>query len=345
MGLDILLSPFTIYAALSFFLLFLLFNWLLQKKRSHTTKAPPPPEAGGAWPLIGHLHLLVRSKQPPHVTLGNMADKYGPIFTFRSGVRKTLVVSNYEMAKQCFTTNDKAFASRPKTVATEIMANNLAMFGFSPYGDYWRHMRKITTMEVLSNKRIEILKHVMESEVKGVMKESYNDFMKAGKTVTVMEQWLGNIAVNVMFRTVIGKHLIGGTGTCDGDEKENEKVRKIVKDFFHLMGSLTVSDAFPFLRWFDLDGKVKKMNKTAKELEGYTQVWLEQHKHNKKNNMNTNSDFMDVLLSTVDDEGFHGHDADTIIKATCMVCTISLLNFTVREWGDLKKRNSNTRHS
>ncbi|XP_057458618.1 cytochrome P450 82A3-like [Lotus japonicus] len=147
--------------------------------------------------------------------------------------------------------------------------------------------------------------------------------MKAGKTITVMEQWLGNIAVNVMFRTVIGKHLIGGTGICDGDEKENEKVRKTVKDFFHLMGSLTISDAFPFLRWFDLDGKVKKMNKTAKELEGYTQVWLEQHKRNKKNNMNTNSGFMDVLLSTVDDEGFHGHDADTIIKATCMLLILA----------------------
>ena len=61
-----------------------------------------------------------------------MADKYGPIFTLRLGVHKTLVVSNWEMAKQCFTVNDKAFASRPKSVAFEVLGYNFSMIGFSP---------------------------------------------------------------------------------------------------------------------------------------------------------------------------------------------------------------------
>lgn len=97
------------------FLFIFIFLWLHRTTNSRlSTKTPSPPEAGGAWPLIGHLHLLGGS-QPPHVTLGNLADKYGPIFTIRLGVHKTLVVSNSEMAKQCFTVNDRAFASRPKS--------------------------------------------------------------------------------------------------------------------------------------------------------------------------------------------------------------------------------------
>ena len=88
----------------------------------------------------------------------------------------------------------------------------------------------------------------------------------------------------------------------------------------------------PFLRWLDLDGVEKKMNKTAKEIDEFAQSWLEKRRKHNINNIKNNGsgewnkgqrDFMDVLLSTVDDQGFHGHDANTIIKITCQVCTIS----------------------
>nr|XP_023899749.1 uncharacterized protein LOC112011612 [Quercus suber] len=63
-----------------------------------------------------------------------MADKYGPIFTIWLGVHRTLVASSWEIAKECFTTNDKVFANRPKGVALEVLGYNYAMIGFSPYG-------------------------------------------------------------------------------------------------------------------------------------------------------------------------------------------------------------------
>ena len=50
-----------------------------------------PFEVSGAWPLIGHLRLLGGS-QPPHITLGNMADKYR-LISIIMGVQ-TLVASN-----------------------------------------------------------------------------------------------------------------------------------------------------------------------------------------------------------------------------------------------------------
>ncbi|KAF8034242.1 hypothetical protein BT93_C0510 [Corymbia citriodora subsp. variegata] len=63
------------------------------------------PEASGKWPLIGHLHLL-RGPVPPHIVLANMADKYGPIFTVKMGIHRALIVSNWQIAKQCLTVND-----------------------------------------------------------------------------------------------------------------------------------------------------------------------------------------------------------------------------------------------
>ncbi|BAT77801.1 hypothetical protein VIGAN_02039800 [Vigna angularis var. angularis] len=118
------LSKNTMPLTISLFCLLLLLLILssisrkLKNQIAATRKAPP--EVSGAWPLIGHLHLL-RGSKPPQDTLGNMADKYGPIFSLRLGAHKTLVVSDWEMAKQCFTVNDRAFANRPKSMSFEVL--------------------------------------------------------------------------------------------------------------------------------------------------------------------------------------------------------------------------------
>ncbi|PWA61618.1 leucine-rich repeat protein [Artemisia annua] len=55
---------------------------ILNRKRVDTVKTIAPPQAKGAWPMIGHLHLLGGSR-PPHKILGDMAEKwpylYGPL--------------------------------------------------------------------------------------------------------------------------------------------------------------------------------------------------------------------------------------------------------------------------
>lgn len=318
--------PFTIVGLLLFLFVF---SSISRRRRSSVARKAPP-EAGGAWPLIGHLHLLLGS-QPPHVTLGNMADKYGSVFTVRLGVHQTLIVSSWEMAKECFTVNDKAFASRPKSLAFEVLGYNFSMIGFSPYGSYWRHVRKIATVGVLSSHRLEMLQHVMESEVKAAMKESYKFWLQTSKNgsekaVTEMKKWLGDISLNLMFRMVVGKRFVG-VGS-DGDNEKNERIRKALRDLFDLSGSFVVSDALPYLRWLDLDGREKAMKRTAKELDDFVQVWLEEHKRNRncgtgEGEWNGKHDFMDVLLSMVDEtEDFDGRDADTLVKATCLVCMI-----------------------
>ncbi|KAK3025222.1 hypothetical protein RJ639_044570 [Escallonia herrerae] len=140
------------------------------------------PAAAGAWPLVGHLHLL-RGPQLPHIMLGSMADKYGPIFRIRLGVLQALVVSDWKIAKECFTTNDKAFSNRPKSVAVEVMGYNYAMFGLGPYGSYWRQMRKISILEHLSNHRVGMLEQVRESEVQTSIKD-ISDTWKKNKGAT-----------------------------------------------------------------------------------------------------------------------------------------------------------------
>ncbi|KAF8024313.1 hypothetical protein BT93_F1487 [Corymbia citriodora subsp. variegata] len=277
------------------------------------------PEAGSSWPLIGHLHLL-GGPVPPHIVLGNMADKHGPIFTVKTGIHRALIVSSWEIAKQCLTVNDRIFAARPKSVSSEVMAYNYAMFGFSPYGPYWRHVRKIATLELLSNHRLELLEHVRKSEVQASIKHIYkrctNNHSGAPKMVLVeMKRWFGDLTLNVMFRMIVGKRY---------EDEQDYKVGEALRDFFDLAGRFVISDAFPILRWFDLGGYEKLMKKTAREIDRVVQGWLDEHKSRRNttkrhgDNKDNDQDFMDVLLSIADDaEDLPGYDADTFVKATC----------------------------
>ncbi|GJS70119.1 cytochrome P450 CYP82D47-like protein [Tanacetum coccineum] len=90
-----------------------------------------------------------------------------------TGVGQALVVSDAELAKECFNTSDMVFATRPKALAAELMGYNYATFGLGPYGDYWRTMHKMVMIEVLSQRRVEMLTYIRLPEVRGSMKNIY----------------------------------------------------------------------------------------------------------------------------------------------------------------------------
>ncbi|EXC07356.1 hypothetical protein L484_021265 [Morus notabilis] len=45
------------------------------------------------------------------------------------------------------------------------------MFGFAPHALFWREIRKIAMVELLSNRRPELLKHIQISKVASFVKE------------------------------------------------------------------------------------------------------------------------------------------------------------------------------
>lgn len=281
------------------------------------------PQAAGAWPIIGHLHLF-GSHQLTHKTLGVMAEKHGPIFTIKLGSYKVLVLSSWEMAKECFTVHDKAFSTRPCVAASKLMGYNYAMFGFTPYGPYWLQVRKLTTIELLSNNRLEPLKNTRTFELDAAIRGLYRLWSKEGcpegGVLVDMKQWFGDLTHNIAIRMVGGKPYCGvGDGYADGEAR---RYRRAMRDCVCLFGAFVLSDAFPFLRWLDINGYEKDMKRTASELDTLVEGWLEEHKRKRALNVNgkeERDDFMDVLLNVLQGTEISGYDSDTIIKATCLV--------------------------
>ncbi|KAK2992328.1 hypothetical protein RJ640_020321 [Escallonia rubra] len=297
-------------------------HFVLRKNNGRKNRAPA---AAGAWPLVGHLRLL-RGPQLPHVVLGSMADKYGPIFRIRLGVLQALVVSDWKIAKECYTTNDKAFLNRPKSVAMEVMGYNYAMFGLGPFGSYWRKMRKISTLELLSNHRVGMLEQVRESEVQASIKELYGTWKKNKGATNIlkmeMKPWFGRLALKMAVRMLTGKRY-----SCD--EHESGRTRDVLRKFLELAGTFTVSDAFPHLRWLDMGGYETAMRKTAKEIDYFLESWMEEHKRKIASGQvkDEQQDFLDAMFSTLEgasSKDYGGYDIETIVKSTCLNLLLDL---------------------
>lgn len=281
-----------------------------------------PPEPAGAWPLIGHLHLLGGNKLL-HRTFGAMADEYGPAFLIRIGIHRALVVSSWQIVKECFTTNDMVFSTRPKSFALKLMGYDYAMFGTAPYGQYWRDMRKLAVVELLSSHRLESLQHVRDSETNLFMKELYEKCVEnGGQALVEMKERLGDLTMNTAVRMIAGKRYFGtGSGL-----EESRQCQKALGSFFYLIGIFMASDAVPFLGWLDVvRGYVREMKKTARDLDCVLGMWVDEHRQRRLRGSikEEELDFIHVMLSVMEEGELSAHEADTVIKATCLVSCIN----------------------
>ena len=225
------------------------------------------------------------------------------------------------MAKECLTANDQVSSSRPELLAAKHLGYNYAMFGFSPYGSYWREVRKIISLELLSNRCLELLKDVCASEVVTSIKELYKLWAEkkneSGLVSVEMKQWFGDLTLNVILRMVAGKRYFSASDASEN--KQAQRCRRVFREFFHLSGLFVVADAIPFLGWLDWGRHEKTLKKTAIEMDSIAQEWLEEHRRRKDSgDDNSTQDFMDVMQSVLDGKNLGGYDADTINKATCM---------------------------
>ncbi|XP_059074846.1 xanthotoxin 5-hydroxylase CYP82C4-like [Cryptomeria japonica] len=116
--------------------LLLIANSLRSRNNSWAkTNIPQPP----SWPIIGHLPLLSRSKQPIHRFISSLSERYGPIMYLQLGFRPVLVIASSDLAKECFTANDKAFASRPSISAGKHMGQNRLLQAGTHVGNFRSH--------------------------------------------------------------------------------------------------------------------------------------------------------------------------------------------------------------
>lgn len=291
-----ILNFFTLFAIFMFMIIALKIKNHCKKYDSSTKKIPPGP-----WklPIIGNILNLVTTNPPRK--LRDLAKFYGPLMHLQLGEIFFVVVSSPEVAREVLKTHDIIFASRPHLLVAEIAAYNSTDIAFSPYGDYWRQLRKICATELLGTRRVKTLWPVREKEINSLLKKiSSNEGSEFNLTQAVI-----SMMYTFTSMAAFGKKY-----------SEQEEFISIVQQLIRLAGGFYIGDLFPSAKWIqNLSGMRPKLEKLSQQLDRILEYIIDDHKEtrsrrDKQGLTEEDEDLIDSLLK------FHDNGRDTDFRLT-----------------------------
>jgi cytochrome P450 len=271
-------QPIFLFA--SIFLVVLLRFFLKEKSRKGKPNLPPSPPK---LPIIGNLHQLGNM---PHLSLRCLTEKFGPIIFLQLGEIPTVVISSARLAKEAMKTHDLALSSRPQIFSAKHLFYDCTDVAFSPYGAYWRNIRKICVLELLSAKRVQSYSFVREEEVARLVRrvaESYPG-------TTDLSKLLGLYANDVLCRVAFGRDFSGG------GEYDRHGFQKMLEEYQVLLGGFSIGDFFPSMEFIhSLTGMKSRLQNTFRRFDQLFDQLLAEHR-NPKREKEEQKDLVDVLL-------------------------------------------------
>ncbi|CAI0375590.1 unnamed protein product [Linum tenue] len=193
----------------------------------------------------------------PHRRLRDLARKHGPdVMRLQLGELSCIVISTPEAAKLVMKTHDKAFASRPRLLAADLVFYGSKSLTLAPYGEFWKQMRKICTLELLSAQRVRSFRSIREAEVSDLV-ASIARAAAAGKAVD-LSTMLPALTTAITSRAAFGK----------SQQLTTDRAFQVVFDnISEVLGGFAISDLYPSLKWLPaltgLKARLEKLRKAS----------------------------------------------------------------------------------
>lgn len=234
------------------------------------------------------MHHLVGSL--PHHVFKDLAQEFGPVVHLQLGEVSTVIVSAPQVAKEVLKIHDLAFASRPEILASKILGYNNLDIAFSPYGDYWKQMRKICLLELLSPKAVRSFGPIREDE--------------AWKLIASIKSSL-NMPINItekVFSFTNGVVCRAAFGTRCRDQ---DQLISLINEAILVGGGFEIADVFPSLKFLhSMSGLKSKLQKLHKMIDQVLDNIITEHKAKLKieamaddtESSREEGDLVDVLL-------------------------------------------------
>ncbi|KAK8633505.1 hypothetical protein V6N13_014350 [Hibiscus sabdariffa] len=257
-----------IYSLLSALFLWLATEFIVSRRRN----LPPSPSA---LPILGHLHLL---REPLHRTLFSLSQKHGPIFSLKLGSRFLVVVSSPSTVQQCFTKNDIVLANRPRLVIGKYVGYNYTTLGQASYGDHWRNLRKLSTVEIFSSTRLDMSLDIRRDEINRLLLRLHR-VSADGFAKVELKSMFSELTFNIIMRMMAGKRYFGDDVAQNSDE--GRRFREMIKELFELTVMSYPGDFLPILRLVDYNGYIRRIKDLVKETDELMQEMIDEHRRNR----------------------------------------------------------------
>ncbi|XP_077213776.1 cytochrome P450 monooxygenase 76AD131-like [Tasmannia lanceolata] len=266
--------------------------WMIKKSiKGNTSPLPPGPRG---LPLIGNLPFL---EPELHRYYAKLSAIYGPIFKLRLGNKLCVVLSSPSMAKEVLKDHDTTFANHDMQAAALLTATyGGSDIVLSPYGPEWRMLRRVCIQELLNTASLDAGRVHRRLRVHQTLSEVY---AKIETPVDVGEKITQTI-FNTMTSTLWG-------GTLKGNEETSvaSEFRHIMLEIGELITQPNISDLFPLLARFDIQGVQRKAKNLMSWFDRIFESILDQRmkmnaevgEANHDISMKQNKDFLDILLN------------------------------------------------
>nr|TKS06365.1 cytochrome P450 71D11-like [Populus alba] len=117
------------------------------------------------------------------------------------GEVRFVVISSRETAKEVMKINENIFVDRPDGVIPRIVFYSGKAISFTPYGEYWKQLRKICSSKLLSPQCVRSLRSTMEEEVSDFATSISS---KEGSPIN-LSKMLFTLTFGLISRVIMGK--------------------------------------------------------------------------------------------------------------------------------------------
>ncbi|XP_057736953.1 cytochrome P450 71D9-like [Arachis stenosperma] len=279
------------------FFLFMLAALKLWKKKNLNKINSTSNIAPGPWklPIIGNIHHLATST--PHRKLRDLSKIHGPLMHLQLGEIFTIVVSSAEYAKEVMKTHDIIFASRPQILAAKIISYDCTSIALAPYGNYWRQLKKICTLELFTLKRVDSFQLIREEEFTSLIKRIIAATNNNNGSPVNLTQEVFSTIYTVTSRAAFGMKF-----------KDQERFILLAKELAKVGTGFSLGDLFPSAKWLQLLSglrpKIEKLHgQTDQILQNIINEYKEAKSSKSKEGQGEVEGLLDVLLRFEDGNG------------------------------------------
>ncbi|CAI9109294.1 OLC1v1009096C1 [Oldenlandia corymbosa var. corymbosa] len=287
--------------------------FLHELSQTRRRKGLPPGPRG--LPILGNLHELGKN---PHQDLCKLAQKHGPIMHMRFGNVPTIVVSSAEAAEKFLKTYDHVFAGRPYHEGSWYISYEGRSLVFSPYGPYWRKMRQLCNLHLLTRNRISSFEPMRRKEV-GLFIESLKRAASDGVDVDLTTA-MWSLGANMSCLMIFGKKYLD-------KDFEDKRFSDAVREALHLSAQPNIGDYFPLLRSLDLQGFTRRFKRIAKIYDDLLEKIIDDHL--KSPGREEANDFVDILMDLMESGKFEFEFDRRHVKALLLEMLITSMDSTM----------------
>ncbi|KAJ4839198.1 hypothetical protein Tsubulata_023149, partial [Turnera subulata] len=261
--------------------------FLATRNQTNKAKLPPSPPR---LPIIGNLLEL---GDKPHKSLAKLAKIYGPLMSLRIGQVTTVVISSASLAKEVLQNHDLIFSNRSVPQAANILDHTEFCLGFLPVGPLWRKLRRACNSHIFTPRKLDANQELRRKKVQELLAH-VQEHCLVGKAVDI-GQAAFRTTFNALSNTIFSVDLI--------DSSSGTSYRTFIRGVMDELGKPNLSDYFPVLRYFDIQGLRSRTENHAAKLFGILERIVDERLQSRRmEGYVLKNDMLETLLSLSEED-------------------------------------------